>query len=416
MADPGLPHELHQPGAGRRLRWDTSTSLPSSDTLRVQSVHKAQSVSWRNLIVLFAGMLAAAPLLAAEGNGDGDAKSLPIVLVVATGGTIAGVQNVKGDPDRYRAGSLSAEQVVKSVPKLKDYARIETLQFSNVPSALITPAMWMELSRKIEAVLKERADVAGVVVTHGTDRLEETAFFLYLTVRSDKPVLLVGAQRPATGLSADGPQNLLDAVRTAVAPEAVGKGVMVVMDGRILSAREARKSYQRVGGFTTGDMGMLGVMGHAGAEFFFAPTRPHGSRSEFDLAGVDALPDVDLLFSYPGGKGPRFGAPPAGVVVANTGFTCEESLAYLQLARAGTTVVSAFPSGENVGRRWLPEDSVPAEEMEPCQPVDKAAWAGRWIPAILATHLTPQKARILLMLALSKTRDDTELRRIFERY
>lgn len=178
-------------------------------------------------------------------------------------------------------------------------------QFSNVASALITPTQWIALSRQIGQVLKERDDIAGVVVTHGTDRLEETAFFLYLTVRSDKPA----------------------------SPSAVGKGVLVVMDGRILSAREVRKAYQRVGGFTTGDMGMLGVMGHHGAEFFFAPARAHGSSSEFDLSGIESLPDVDLLFSYPGGRGPRHDQRPAGIVVANTSFNCEETLAYLKLAR-----------------------------------------------------------------------------------
>jgi L-asparaginase len=370
----------------------------------------------RYLAFLIAGLLASAALPAAGPDAEIDRPALPVVLLVATGGTIAGVQNVADDPDRYRAGSLSAEQVVESVPKLKDYARIETLQFSNVPSALITPAMWMDLSRRIEAVLTQRDDVAGVVVTHGTDRLEETAFFLYLTVRSDKPVVLVGAQRPATGLSPDGPQNLLDAVRTAVAPGAVGKGVLVAMDGRILSAREVRKLYQRVGGFSTGDMGMLGLISHAGAEFFFAPARPHGKSSEFDLAAVEALPAVDLLFSYSGGQGPRYETPPAGIVVSNTSFTCEEMLAYLQLARAGTIVVTAFPSGDNVGRRWPPRDSVPAEDIDHCRHIDEKSWEGPWIPPIVATHLTPQKARILLMLALGRTSDDLEIRKIFERY
>lgn len=370
----------------------------------------------RKAALLGAGLLASSALSAAAPAVEPDPARLPVVLLVATGGTIAGVQNVAGDAERYRAGTLTAEQVVASVPKLKDYARVETLQFSNVPSALITPAMWIDLSRRIEAVLKERDDVAGVVVTHGTDRLEETAFFLYLTVHSEKPVVLVAAQRPATGLSPDGPQNLLDAVRTAAAAEAIGKGVLVAMDGRIMSAREVRKLYQRVGGFSTGDMGMLGAMGHAGAEFFFEPTRLHGSSSEFNLAGVDALPAVDLMLSHPGGTGPRYEVPPAGVVVSNTGFNCEEMLAYLQLARAGTIVVSAFPSGDNVGRRWLPEDRVPDSEIEHCPHIDKKAWEGRWIPPIYATHLTPQKARILLMLALSRTRDDLEIRRIFERY
>ena len=366
--------------------------------------------------LLLAGILGCAPALATTPDTDVDPTPLPTVLVIATGGTIAGVQNVDDDPDRYRAGSLSAEQIVESVPELKRYARIESLQFSNVPSALITPKMWVELSRLIETALNQREDLAGVVVTHGTDRLEETAFFLYLTVRSDKPVVVVGAQRPATGLSPDGPRNLLDAVRTAASPQAIGKGATVAMDGRILSAREVRKIYQRVGGFSTGDMGMLGVIGHAGAEFFFTPTRVHGSSSEFDLAGIDALPAVDLVYSYSGGTGPHYDQAPAGVVVSNTNFNCEEQVAYLKLARAGTIIVSAFPSGDNVGRRWLPEATVPDEEMEHCESIDKAAWKGPWIPPIHAPHLTPQKARILLMLALSSTQDDLKIREIFERY
>lgn len=339
----------------------------------------------------------------------------PKVMVIATGGTIAGVQNDPKDPDLYRAGSLTAEQIIASVPGLDRYARVETIQFSNVPSSLITPAQWIDLSRRIEKVLKE-SDVAGVVVTHGTDRLEETAFFLYLTVHSDKPVIVVGAQRPASGISPDGPRNLLAAVRTAVSPQATGKGVLVVMDERILSAREARKVYPRAGGFTTGEMGMLGVMGHDGAEFFLAPTRAHGISSEFDLAAIESLPDVDLRFSYSGGSGPRYAVPPAGVVVANTSFTCAEELAYLQLARAGTIVVSAFPSGEEVDRDWPPEDSVPERVTESCEPIDKKAWQGRWIPTINAPHLTPQKARILLMLALARTQDYQKIREMFRRY
>jgi L-asparaginase len=352
----------------------------------------------------------------AEAREDSTPAKLPTVLVIATGGTVAGVQNDPDDPDKYRSGSLSAEQIVASVPGLERHARVESLQFSNVPSALITPAMWISLSQTIERQLEERDDLAGVVVTHGTDRLEETAFFLYLTVRSDKPVVVVGAQRPATGLSPDGPQNLLDAVRTAVSPQAVGKGALVVMDGRILSAREARKLYQRVGGFSGGDMGMLGVVAHGGPEFFFAPTRPHGRSSEFDLSGIESLPEVDLRFSYPGGSGPSYDEAPAGVVVANTWFTCAEGAAYLALARAGTIVVSAFPSGDNVGRLWPPEDSVPDDIFEHCEDVRQQIPEGRWLPPITAWHLTPQKARILLMLALSRSRDDAEVRRIFQTY
>lgn len=239
-------------------------------------------------------------------------SALPRVLVIATGGTIAGVQDAPGTLGGYRAGTLSAEQVVASVPELARHARVEAEQFSNVASTNITPAMWMALARRINGVLRERPELAGVVVTHGTDRLEETAFFLYLTVRSDKPVAVVGAQRPATGISPDGPMNLLSAVRTVASPQAVGKGVVVVMDDRILSAREVRKQYQRVGGFDGGEMGMLGVVTAGGPEFYFAPTRRRGPDGEFDLAGVDSLPRVELVYSYPGGRAPRLPRPPRG--------------------------------------------------------------------------------------------------------
>ena len=247
-----------------------------------------------------AAPVSTAPAAAAPGAGVAARQAAvvpnpnaPKVLVIATGGTIAGVQNAPGTLGGYRAGTLTAEQITASVPELARYARVETEQFSNVASTLVTPEMWVKLAKRINVVL-QRGDLAGVVVTHGTDRLEETAFFLYLTVRSSKPVVVVGSQRPATGISPDGPINLLSAVRTAASPKAVQKGVMVVMDDRILSARESRKLYQRTGGFSTGDMGMLGVVASQGPEFFFAPVRRFGERSEFDLDGVDTLPKVEL--------------------------------------------------------------------------------------------------------------------------
>jgi L-asparaginase type II len=342
--------------------------------------------------------------------------------VIATGGTIAGVQDAPGTLGGYRAGTLTAEQVVASVPELARFAQVEAEQFSNVASPFITPLQWVALSRRINAVLRDRADIAGVVVTHGTDRLEETAFFLYLTVRSDKPVVVVGAQHPATGISPDGPINLLAAVRTVAAPDAIGKGVMVVMDDRIISAREVRKQYQRVGGFTPGEMGMLGVVSAGGPEFFFAPTRRHGPSSEFDLAGVDSLPRVDLVFSYPGGTGPAIEGTPAGIVVATTGFTREESVAYRRLRQGGLVVVTAFPSGDNVnvGQRpdATPPDSVARSgRARPATGADSAARAEATAPPTVAVqHLTPQKARILLMLALTRTHDPREVQRYFDTY
>lgn len=359
-----------------------------------------------------------AALLPASIVAQQAATPRPKVLIIATGGTIAGVQDAPGTLGGYRAGTLTAEQVVASVPELSRFAELEAEQFSNVASTFITPVQWVALARRINAVLRDRTDIAGVVVTHGTDRLEETAFFLYLTVRSDKPVVVVGAQRPATGISPDGPINLLAAVRTVVAPEAVGKGVMVVMDDRILSAREVRKMYQRTGGFTGGEMGMLGVVSAGGPEFFFAPVRRHGTASEFDLAGVDSLPRVELTFSFPGGAGPMFERNPVGVVVATTGFTPEESIAYRKLRQAGVVVATAFPSGDNVniGQR---SSAAPADSSRgrAAAGADSAARAEPPAPPTVAVqHLTPQKARILLMVALTRTHDPRELQRYFDSY
>lgn len=345
------------------------------------------------------------------------ARALPKVLLIATGGTIAGAQQAPGTLGGYQAGALSVEQITASVPELSRFAQIETEQFSNVPSTAITPAQWLALSKRINAVLRERSDLAGVVVTHGTDRLEETSFFLYLTVRSDKPVVVVGAQRPATGISPDGPINLLSAVRTVVSPQAVGKGVMVVMDDRILSARESRKLYQRTGGFSGGEMGMLGVVNNSSVEFLFAPTRVHGAASEFDMTRVDSLPTVALTYSYPGGTGPQFAQKPAGVVVASNGFTSEESAVYGQLRREGVVVATVFAYGDNMTAAG--SGAPPAPRGDSARPAASGAAqppASTMAPMLTVQHLTPAKARILLMVALTRTRDGRQLQDFFRRY
>lgn len=339
---------------------------------------------------------------------------LPRVLILGTGGTIAGVQDDPSDPERYRAGSLSAEDIIASVPALAEFAQIETEQFSNVPSPQIKPADWVRLSQRVSELLVERDDLAGVVITHGTDRLEETAFFLHLTVRTDKPVVLVGAQRPATHRSPDGPANLLAAVRTAAAAVSRDRGVMVVMDERILSAREVRKEYPRVGGFSEG---RIGVLGHDGPEFLYRPTRPHTHRSEFLLQDDTVLPEVDLRFSYSGGVGPVYAQPPAGVVVTTTNTTCSESLALQDLARQGVAIVTAFPTGQSVRRLRAGTAEAPVWIRDNCPDVkDDPRWEGQWIWPLPAQMLTPQKARILLMLSLNQSVERDYLESVFRRY
>jgi L-asparaginase len=318
---------------------------------------------------------------------------LPRVLVIATGGTIAGEQTEPGTLGGYDIRK-SANEVVALVPAIKRYAQIETEQFSNIPSPNITPEQWLQLARRVNGLFEKRTDLAGIVVTHGTARLEETAFFLNLTVKSDRPVVVVGAQRPPTGISPDGPINLLAAVRVAAAPAAKGKGVMVVMDDRILSARDAQKLYPRTGGFGAEEMGMIGIVATHAVEFFYSPARRHTITSEFDVQDVSVLPRVDIHYSYAGSDGG--GKTDAkGVVVATTGFTPAERLYYEALQKRGVVVATTFPSGDHVAS--------PSAVREP-------------VPVIAVQRMLPSHARILLMLALTKTQDANDIQRIFNEY
>jgi L-asparaginase type II len=285
----------------------------------------------------------------------------------------------------------SINEVIGLVPEVAKYARIETEQFVNLPSPSITPEHWLQLSKRISEILRTRPEIAGIVVTHGTSRLEETAYFLHLTIQSEKPVVLVGAQRPPTGISPDGPINLLSAVRLAAAPESRGKGTMVVMDERILSARDAHKLYERSGGFGTNDMGTLGVVAAHGVEFFYEPTRRHTLNSEFDIRNITALPRVDVHYSYAGADGN--GSPTAkAIVVATTGFTPAERAHYEELFRKGVIIAATFPSG------------------------DQVASASRDGFPIAVKRMLPLHARILMMLALTRTQDPHDIQRIFDQY
>src|SRR5215831_6709218 len=320
-------------------------------------------------------------------------SDLPHVLVLATGGTIAGEQGEPGTLGGYEIRKPISE-IVAQVPEVKRYAQVETEQFSNIPSSLMTPDQWLLLARRINSVFEKRSDLAGIVVTHGTDRLEETAFFLHLTVRSDKPVVLVGAQRPPTGISPDGPINLLAGVRVAAAHDSRGKGAVVVMDDRIISARDAQKLYARSGGFAAPEMGVIGVVARHGVEFFYSPTRKHTTTSEFDVRDLTSLPRVDIQYSYAGSEG-GIKTDAKGIVVVTTGLNGAERAYYENLMRHGIVVATTFPSGDQVASPAGVRDS---------------------FPAIAVKRMLPTHARILLMLALTKTQDVREIQRIFDQY
>ncbi len=320
-------------------------------------------------------------------------SDLPKVLVIATGGTIAGEQGEPGTLGGYEIRKPISE-IISQVPELKRYAQVETEQFSNIPSAFMTPDQWLQLARRVNTVFDKRPDLAGIVVTHGTDRLEETAFFLHLTVRSDKPVIVVGAQRPPTGISPDGPINLLAAVRVAAAHEARGKGAMVVMDDRVISARDAQKLYARTGGFSAPEMGVIGIVARHGVEFFYSPTRRHTTTSEFDIRDVTSLPRVDIQYSYAGAEG-GMKTDAKAVIVATTGLGSSERGYYETLQRRGVIIATTFPSGDQVSSPSPVRDS---------------------FPIIAVKRMLPTHARILMMLALTKTQDARDIQRIFDQY
>ena len=196
----------------------------------------------------------------------------------------------------YRSGALLGEDLVAAVPEIKGVADVRVEQIANVSSTDITVAHWLTLASRINAIFDGDPDVAGVVVTHGTNTLEETAYFLNLTVKHDRPVVLVGSMRPASAISADGPLNLLNAVRTAASKDAVGKGVLVVLNDEINGARDVHQDQHLPGGdVPVTRLGSLGYVDADAVTFYRTSTRRHTARTEFDVRGLTALPPVEIL-------------------------------------------------------------------------------------------------------------------------
>ncbi len=334
-----------------------------------------------------------ATLLAPLAAGAQQAKP-PEVLVIATGGTIASTGNYYGD----RGGAVNmvtADQLTKAAPGIEKVATISAEQFSNVPSGAIGPKQWMDLSRRINAAFRERSSLAGVVVTHGTDTMEETAYFLDLTVAGDRPVIVTGAMRPADAIGADGPANLFNAVRAAAAPASRGRGAMVMMDDRLFAAREVTKTNTtRVETFQAPEHGPLAILDHDTIYFNRArPTR----RPSFDISKVSELPRVDIIYSYGGADSVLIDAAGAagakGIVVAGVGaggLASGQGDALRRATDRGVVVVIGSRTGSG---RVAGSDTRPS-----------------------AGDLNVQKARVLLMLALTRTQDRSEVAKIFNQY
>ena len=335
-----------------------------------------------------------------------DQQQLPLVWVLSTGGTIAGQASTSTNLTDYKPGLLG-EELVKGVPELKNVARIQVEQIANVSSPDLTLANWLTLANRINAIYRDDSSVTGVVITHGTNTLEETAYFLNLTVKFDRPVVLVGSMRPATAISADGPLNLLNAVRAAIAPESRGKGVLVVLNEEINGARDVTKTNTyRVETFKSPELGLLGYVDGDRVVYYRASTKRHTVNSEFDVSSARALPKVDILYSYiepssafvkalvaDGVRGIVFAGTGAGLISA----TEREALTPLLQQPAESRPVLVRSNRTGNGRVIARDD------------YDKMG-------LIPADNLNPQKARILLMLALTRTRDLREIQRMFDQY
>lgn len=327
---------------------------------------------------------------------------LPNVKILATGGTIAGSSASNTDTTDYNAGELGVETLIKAVPELKKLADVSGEQIVNVGSPEINNDILLKLGKRINTLLASD-DVDGIVVTHGTDTLEETAYFLNLVVKSTKPVVVVGAMRPATAISADGPMNLYNAVKLAANPYAKKKGVMVAFNDRIGAARYITKTNTTaLDTFKSLEQGYLG--GFAGESVYFSSilTKKHTTQTAFDISKIEKLPQVDILYSYQNeGRylvDAAVEAGAKGLVVAGSGNgsmssiaregvkdAAEEGVAVIRSTRTGSGVVTHSPSDDKDG-------------------------------LVSADSLNPQKARILLMLTLTKTSDPKKIQQYFDKY
>ena len=329
----------------------------------------------------------------------------PWVAAIGCGGTISSLGRDSTDVLDYPdfGHKLPIEELVGRYGEIASVADLRAVPFRSVGSTAIGPAEWLELAAIVHRLVGERPAPAGFVIPHGTATLEETAYFLNLTLKTDTTVVLVGAQRPASALSSDAGMNLLGAVRVAIDPGMCGLGVLVALNDEIHSAREATKtSTYRLQTFRSPDLGVLGHIDSDAVKIYRRPARRHAPDTEFDVAHMKELPRVDIAYSYGGADGAVVDALVAagarGIVSAGLapGIPTPLERAALERARdAGIIIVQASRAGSGrvAPRRYLREAHM-----------------------VAADNLNPQKARILLMLALTRTREIGEIARMFDTY
>ncbi|ENV0705441.1 type II asparaginase [Campylobacter jejuni] len=329
-------------------------------------------------------------------------KAKSRIAILGTGGTIAGFIDSTIATTGYAAGAIDIDVLIKAVPQIRDLADISWEQIANIDSSNMCDEIWLRLAKKIAKLFAEGID--GVVITHGTDTMEETAYFLNLTIKSDKPVVLVGAMRPSTAISADGPKNLYNAVALVVNKEAKNKGVMVAINDKILSARGVVKTHSlNVDAFSSPDFGDLGYIVDGKVFFYNNVTKAHTKNAPFDVSKLTSLPKVDILYSYSNdGSGVAakalFEHGTKGIVVAGSGAGSihkNQKDVLKELLKKGLKVV------------------VSSRVVAGCVAVSDS---DEKLGFISAEDLNPQKARVLLMLALTKTSGPKKIQEYFLKY
>lgn len=329
-------------------------------------------------------------------------KAKSRIAILGTGGTIVGFIDSTIATTGYTAGAIDIDVLIKAVPQIRDLADISWEQIANIDSSNMCDEIWLRLAKKIAKLFAEGID--GVVITHGTDTMEETAYFLNLTIKSDKPVVLVGAMRPSTAISADGPKNLYNAVALVANKEAKNKGVMVAINDKILSARGVVKTHSlNVDAFSSPDFGDLGYIVDGKVFFYNNVTKAHTKNAPFDVSKLTSLPKVDILYSYSNdGSGVAakalFEHGTKGIVVAGSGAGSihkNQKDVLKELLKKGLKVV------------------VSSRVVAGCVAVSDS---DEKLGFISAEDLNPQKARVLLMLALTKTSDPKKIQEYFLKY
>ena len=330
----------------------------------------------------------------------------PRVHVIGTGGSIAGIGPDRLDYILYPeiGDHLTIAQSLERVPEINELASITSEDLVSVGSTAIGPADWLALTKRINGLMREDSSLTGIAITHGTATLEETAYFLHLAVKTEKPVVVTGAMRPPTSIGTDADANLMDAVRMAATPHAGGMGVLTVLNNEIHSARDVSKSNTfRVETFRPNELGFLGYSDSDGQVVFYrAPVRKHTTATAFDVEGLDRMPRVEIVYSYAGADGAIVDAVrqmrPDGLVVAGFGGGTFPPAFIAAAARAvddGIPVVLA--SRSTAGRVVM----TPKKEEQ---------------GFIVSDNLLPQKARILLMMALTVSTDREWLQQAFMEY